>query len=693
MFIAEIQVPVSRVRGVGPANASRLDALGIKTVGDLLAYWPRDWDDRTVRVPLAQWNSAAKINVDATVVAHEWFGFGRMRTLKLVVQDSDGSQAELVCFNRPFLEKSFPIGTEVAVSANFQSRYGTLQASSFDIEGKGVETARVLPVYGLTAGITQAQIRKIIARALTEYCRGIDSELPESVRVSRGLPTKAEIVRLMHAPQSLAEAKRAREALIFEELFLFECAIGRRSIERRGRLPSLISDAAPSPADGSLADAGALLRFPPMEGLQERLRERLPFALTPGQIAAVGEINADLSGESSMARLLQGDVGSGKTLVSFFACLRIIEGGGQCALLAPTELLARQHAETAARLLEPLGVSIAFLTGNIKSAGRARLLAELAAGNVDLVVGTHALFSNGVNYRSLKLVIIDEQHRFGVRQRAAILEKGAANDGGRKAPHFLMMSATPIPRTLALSVFGDLDVSVIRSLPEGRKPIITKLAAPESEERVFDFVRGELARGHQAYFVYPLIEASDALDLKSAEEEFERLRVRVFPGVEVGIIHSRVDEEEQLGTMARFRGGQTKILVATSVVEVGVDVPNATCMVIGHAERFGLSALHQLRGRVGRGESQAWCFLLYSKNLTEDAKARLKVMHETTDGFVVAEEDLRIRGPGEVTGTQQSGYVAFDIADPIRDRALLEEARAEAFAFLTATEKTLKDGA
>lgn len=684
MFLREIQVPAARVRGVGPATAGQLLALGIRTVGDLLSYWPRDWDDRTVRVPLSAFASTSRINTAATVVAHDWFGFGRMRTLKLVIEDEEGTRAELACFNRPFLEKSFPEGTAVIVHGSFNLKYGAIQSAAFDIDRAEDAEARVFPVYPLTAGITQTQLRKIIRNALSEYARGIDSELPETVRAGRGLPSKPEILRLMHEPASLADAQRGRNALIFEELFLFEYAVGQRALERRGRLPDTgdCDTDTRSGMEGNGMGESERPELPPLSPLQTRLAGRLVFNLTPDQIKTLGEINRDLAGPGQMARLLQGDVGSGKTLVAFFACLGVIAEGGQCAILAPTELLARQHAETAARLLEPVGVRLAFLTGNVKSSGRSRLLSELGAGNIDLVIGTHALFSNGVEYRNLRMVVIDEQHRFGVLQRSAIIEKGASGNPDRLPPHVLMMSATPIPRTLALSVFGDLDVSVIRTMPPGRLPVITHLTRQGNEDNVYSFIRHELDAGRQAYFVYPLIDQSDTLSLKSAEEMFIALRDTIFPGTPIALIHSQVAEDEQRTVMEGFRSGEIRILVATSVVEVGVDVANATCMVIEHAERFGLSALHQLRGRVGRGTLQSWCFLVYAKELTEDGKARLKIMHETTDGFRIAEEDLRLRGPGDVAGIQQSGYVSFAIADPVRDFAILAEARKAAFDLL-----------
>jgi ATP-dependent DNA helicase RecG len=376
-----------------------------------------------------------------------------------------------------------------------------------------------------------------------------------------------------------------------------------------------------------------------------------------------------------MARLLQGDVGCGKTLVSFLAGLREVEKGGQVAIMAPTELLARQHAENAARILEPLGLRPAFLTGNIKTTGRSQLLKNLAAGDIDIVVGTHALFSKDVQYHTLRLVVVDEQHRFGVVQRQAIMAKG-------EHPDLLMMSATPIPRTLALTVFGDMDVSLIRDLPPGRKPIQTHLARESNEAKVYDFVHNKLAAGQQAYFVYPLIEANESKGLKDAESMAARLAQQVFPEYPTALVHSKLDEEEKRTIMEAFRQGKIRVLVATSVVEVGVDVPNASCMVIEHAERFGLAALHQLRGRVGRGVAQSYCFLVYSDELTEEGKTRLKVMLENSDGFVIAEADLKLRGPGQIAGTEQSGYLTLGIADPVRDAAVLERARTDAFAIL-----------
>ena len=675
MLIGEIQTPVSNLYGAGKTTIEQLNRLGIATVGDLLRFWPRAWEDRSRYNTLSEWNAFHKLNVPVTIMDQQWFGYGRMKTLKLVISDSEGVRGELACFNRPFLEKAFPKGTKALVYGSFSVKYGAIQSSSFDIEKYDTAERRILPVYPLTQGLTQTKLRKLIEQALNSYARGIDSELPADVLNKYGYPDKRAVLFAMHRPASLEEAEAARTALIFAEFFLYEAAVGMRALERRGVLPRTpVRDDASA---GTAQSAGALqYAYSP---LQKELLSRLPFTLTGDQQAVTAEINADIDGTAPAARLIQGDVGSGKTLVAFLACVKVIEGGGQAALMAPTELLARQHADTAAKLLEPLGIRLAFLTGNLKAAGRSQLLQQLAAGNIDLIIGTHALFSAQTLYKNLRMVVIDEQHRFGVLQRSAIIQKGI--DSGKKAPHFLMMSATPIPRTLALSMFGDLDISVIKTMPPGRKPVITYVASESKAEKVYYFIGQDILAGKQAYFVYPIIEDSDTFNLKSAEDMFAEL-TRDFPHHRLALIHSKVPEEEARTIMQEFRSGAIHILVATSVIEVGVDVPNATCMVIEHADRFGLSALHQLRGRIGRGSDQSYCFLLYGKNITETGMARLKVMASTTDGFVIAEEDLKLRGPGDIGGVEQSGYCGFELADPIRDFALLEKARIAAFEML-----------
>jgi ATP-dependent DNA helicase RecG len=664
---------IDHVKGAGPASIHALANAGITSVAHLLCRYPRGWEDRSKTVPLKDFNLGT-VCTAVRIIAHDWFMAGGSKTLKIIVED-ETARAALVCFNRSFMDKQLLIGNSYRLWGNFHYRFGEIQSTSFETEAfqkrgenggnaeeKMSSFGRILPVYPLSTGLSQGMLRKFIRQALAQYGGPLEDELPEYIRVRDGLLPKASAVRAIHFPESLDELETAKQTLVYEELFYLETLIGRRSLERRAA------------GAGRERESAEKTGFRPSP-LQQKLLERLPFELTPGQQSAAEDINRDLDCPYPMARLLQGDVGSGKTLVSFLGALRAAEQGWQTAIMAPTELLARQHAETAARLLEPLGIRPAFLTGNVRSSGRASLLKSLSAGEIDLIVGTHALFSRDVAYKNLRLVVIDEQHRFGVVQRQAIMAKGTH-------PHLLMMSATPIPRTLALTVFGDMDVSVIRDLPPERKPVRTHLALESNEAKVYEFVRKELSGGRQAYFVYPLIEADANKSLKDAETMAERLAGKIFPEFTVAMIHSKLDEEEKRKIMEYFRKGDIQVLVSTSVVEVGVDVPNAACMVIEHAERFGLAALHQLRGRVGRGSGQSYCFLVYSDALTEDGKTRLKVMLENADGFVIAEEDLKLRGPGHIAGVEQSGYLVLGLADPVRDAQKLERARADAFAML-----------
>jgi ATP-dependent DNA helicase RecG len=664
VFLREMNQPLSVLKGAGPRVGAALAQLGVLCLRDLLLLAPRDYEDRTRRVPLKDFARFPKVNTLARVIGHQWFGYGRMRTLKVIVDDGS-AEAALVCFNRPFLEKQLPVGARIALCGSFQFRYGEIQSSTFEAEplaeGEDLPPGRVLPVYPLSAGLTQGTMRKLATRAVEGYGKRAEPDLPTEIMERRGLLPTGRAIEELHTPSSMEALSDARRSLAYAELFYLELMIGRRSMARKA----------------FRVERGQRAPGARRSGLARRLVERLPFTLTGDQERAFQEIRRDMDAPRPMARLLQGDVGSGKTLVSFLAACEAVERGSQAALMAPTELLARQHAETAARLLEPLGIRLAFLSGNVKEAGRRALLAALADGEIDLVIGTHALFSDDVRFRNLGLAIIDEQHRFGVLQRVALGAKA-------REPDVLLMTATPIPRTLALTEYGDLDVSALREMPAGRRPVITHLAVQGREQKVYDFVKREIDQGRRAYFVYPLIESSANLDLKDAVSMRESLASGPFKGLRVGLIHSRLPEEEKRETMAAFKRGDLQVLVATSVVEVGVDVPEATCMVVEHAERFGLAALHQLRGRVGRGSLQSYAFLVYSKELTEDARARLKVMMETTDGFKIAEEDLRIRGPGEISGTDQSGQLRLAFADLVRDAALLEDARSDAFALLEA---------
>ena len=699
MFLRELKLPITRLRGAGPAAAGAMARLGITTVAALLCHYPRDWEDRSRTALLKDWTKGPVCTV-AEILAHDWFGFGAMKTLKVHIED-ESARAVLVCFNRPFLQKQLPVGAKVRIWGRFYYKYGELQATAFEVENPGSLKAAILPVYPLSKNLNQNLLRRLIQQALDQYGANLEDELPHGIIHREKILSKTEAIKTIHFPPSMEILEKARNTLIYEELFYLEVMIGRRALERR--------EPQNNPPDERRKTASE--QCPEFSPLQRRFVERLPFSLTPGQEKVIAEINADMSGPWPLARLLQGDVGSGKTLVAFLAAIRAVDEGAQAAIMAPTELLARQHADNAARLLEPLGLRPAYLTGNLKSDGRSRLLENLSSGEIDIVLGTHALFSKDVVYRNLKLVIIDEQHRFGVTQRQAIVAKGQNSLQRKGTPDLLMMSATPIPRTLALTVFGDLDISVIADMPPGRKPVKTHLAKESNAAKVYDFVRKELESGRQAYFVYPLIgndedSAEGGIgDLKAAVSMAEKLAKEIFPRHTTALIHSKLDDEEKRKTMDAFRTGTIRILAATSVVEVGVDVPNASCIVIHHAERFGLSALHQLRGRVGRGQDQAYCFLIYSdqegrllqgrlnvqgkpQDLSEEERSRegkrLMVMLESSDGFFIAEKDLLFRGPGQIAGIEQSGYLKLGIADPVRDADTLSRARSDAFAVLEA---------
>ena len=655
MFLWEHNQEVSSLRGVGPAASARLERVGVRSVADLLLFLPRGFEDRTSTVPLSGAAGPRKVAVAATVSSMTeigWSGRGRARTPKIIVSDGT-AEASLVCFGRPFLRTTLLPGRKFFIWGHFQARAGELSCSDFELEPWSQEPAsfgRVLPIYPLSEGLTQAAVRKMVRLALDAVLPDLTPGLPDSLRRARGLPALAQALASAHFPSGVEEAELSRAALAYEELFFFEIGVLRRARAL----------AVPRPHPRS--------RQP---GLRDRLIARLPFTLTKDQETVAAEIDADLFSSVPMARLLQGDVGCGKTLVALLSALLVVGSGEQVAFVAPTELLARQHAESAARLVEPLGVRIAFLSGAVTGEPRRLLLEALAAGEIDVLFGTHALFSQDVGYRRLGLVIIDEQHKFGVLQRQALLRKG-------DSPDLLLMTATPIPRTLALTAFGDLEVSTIHTMPPGRRPVMTHLAREGNEEKVYAWVRGELEKGRQAYFVYPLIGESEALAAKDAESAFQKLAAEVYPGKTVALVHSRVDEAEMEKTMAAFASGTLSVLVATSVVEVGVDVPNATCMVVEHAERFGLSTLHQLRGRVGRGAEQSYAFLVYGKKLTAEGIQRLKIMKETTDGFHIAEEDMRLRGPGELLGVRQSGFLNFRVADLLVHAQLLLHARADA---------------
>jgi len=656
MIPSELTESVQSLPGIGPGRAELLSRIGVATVGDLLYLPPLRYEDRSEIISIVEAVRRGEGLVAATVHSHDHFPHGGKRVLKITIGD-ESSRAALVCFGRNFLARSFPPGSEILVFGRFSLRYGEIQSSMFDAQRvKGTPSPTgILPVYPLTEGLSQKAVRLAVGAALKRYLPELEDPLPDEIREMEGLLPLDRALQSIHTPDTTEAPKQALRRLSFEELFLFQLSLARRSMVRK-----------------------RAVRRPRPERtrrLLETLRSALPFNLTEDQETVLHEIVTDMKKPWPMNRLLHGDVGSGKTLVALLAAVHAVERGEQAALMVPTELLARQHAWNAARLLSPAGVSLALVLGSIRTPVRRALTEALAEGSIDLVVGTHALFSQDIEYANLGLVVIDEQHRFGVDQREAIVERGPA-------PDVLLMSATPIPRSLALTAFGESDISTITTLPPGRKPVETHLARMGNETRVYEFIRRELAAGRQAYFVYPAIEEGGVRGLRSATDMAETL-ADYFQGHTVGLVHSRMDPDVRSETMRRFNDGAVDVLVATSVVEVGVDVPNATCMVVEHAELFGLAALHQLRGRVGRGPHQAYCFLVYQEPLTDEGKERLRVLYQSHDGFFIAEEDLRIRGPGDMFGTKQAGFLPLRIADIQRDMDLMIRGRTHIARILT----------
>ena len=641
---------VTRLQNVGPAFAKKLQRLGINAVGDLLYHYPRRYDDYSKLKTISQLMYGEEVTLLLTVgEARTREARGGLTITNVLLADPTGT-IQVTFFNQPYLQQQFKSGRRIVISGTVDQHLGRLTLKKPEWEPLSKEllhTARIVPVYPLTEGLTNRWLRRLINAVVEFWAAKVQDPLPESVRRRANLVDLTTALREVHFPSSFEKMETARRRLALEEFLYIQIGVLRQRRKWR-EVP------------------GKPLRVD--EKLISDFRASLPFQLTGAQARAMSDILGDIQRSQPMSRLLQGDVGSGKTVVAAAAMLAAVANGAQAALMAPTEILAEQHFKTLSSIFEKQAQPprLARLIGSMKDREKDQVRAQIAAGEIDIAVGTHALIQEDVQFKELALAVIDEQHRFGVEQRGTIRAKGYN-------PHILVMSATPIPRTLALTVYGDLDLSIIDEMPPGRQEIKTKWLEPRERERAYAFIRNQVKEGQQAFVICPLIEESENIDAKAAVEEFERLSQQVYPDLRVGIIHGKLRAAEKDETMNGFRDHQIDVLVATSVVEVGIDVPNATVMLIEGADRFGLAQLHQFRGRVGRGEHQSYCLLLADKSgATSDE--RLRVIESTQDGFRLAEEDLKLRGPGEFFGTRQSGLPDLRIAK-LSDVKILEEAR------------------
>ncbi|MHB8769691.1 MAG: ATP-dependent DNA helicase RecG [Syntrophales bacterium] len=660
--------PVDAVRGVGPRLSELFARKGIHTIEDLLYFFPRRYEDRRIVRPIGELLPGTRQTVAGRITRSDIRYYGQRRIFEITVDDGHGVlKAKWFKGRVSFLKGACSVGQRVILTG--EVRGGPFEKEMIhpdheilaDDEDQLLNFKRIVPVYSETEGLHQKTIRRIIWQVTRDYAHLLGNCIPEEISRRRRLMDICEAVRQVHFPENEQDFRACTEwrseghrTLIYDEVFYFQlgCAIRNRG--------------------GMVADA---VSFRTAGEMKRKFCTLLPFSLTMAQQRVIAEIEGDMAARRPMNRLLQGDVGSGKTLVSLAAMLTCCENGYQSVLMAPTEILAEQHFRKVRSWTGEIGVRVELLTGGLKAGGKRDLLARLSRGEIDIVVGTHALIQEGVAFKNLGLVVVDEQHRFGVGQRAALRKKGAS-------PDLLVMTATPIPRTLAMTVYGDLDVSIIDELPPGRKTVRTKVFFESQRNRVYEIVRREVKRGNQVFIVYPVIEDCAMLDIRGAARMAKHLQQKVFPDCRIGLIHGRLKAAEKDRIMADYAGKNVQILVATTVIEVGIDIPEASLMVVEHAERFGLSQLHQLRGRVGRSDVPSYCILLSSPDSSDTAAKRLRVMEETDDGFRIAEEDLAIRGPGELWGTRQTGLPDFRIADLLRDGRILAEAKGDAFALV-----------
>jgi ATP-dependent DNA helicase RecG len=648
-------------------------------IEDLLGYLPLRYEDRSnlARVRDLEHGMYATIEVEVRIAGTYAVKGGRLRIFEFSAVDETG-QVRAYWWNQSYLQNSFPRGRRVLLYGQWKrGRRGFFEVENPEYEfttddedsTDSIHTGRRVPVYRKLGEVRTRQLRSIMHHIVERLdFSEIEEVIPQEVLGRSSLISRGDALRQIHFPAEDAPLELYNKAqspahrrLIFEEFFWLALAMG---VRRQGREQSL---------KGTVIEVNDRVR--------DAVRGILPFRPTGAQKRVLKEIVQDMASERPMNRLVQGDVGSGKTIVALQASVVAIENGYQAAIMVPTEILAEQHARNMKRMLASTRYRVELLTGSLAAARKRELHESIEAGEVDLVVGTHALIQEGVNFQKLGFVVIDEQHRFGVLQRAELINRGYN-------PDTLVMTATPIPRSLAMTIYGDLDLSVIDEMPPGRKPVITKVRGEDARNKIYHFLDTIIRQGRQVYIVYPLVEESEKLDLLNASQMAEHLQTGVFPNFRIGLIHGRMKQEEKDAVMSEFRSGALHILVATTVIEVGVDVPNASVMIIEHAERFGLSQLHQLRGRVGRGDEQAFCILLAGNKRTAEARERLSIMEETSDGFKVAEKDLELRGPGEVMGTRQSGVPVFRVGNIIRDYALLEAAKREADYMLSVRRNT-----
>ena len=652
------------VKGVGPQRQVRLSRLGIETVEDLLLHFPRRYYDRGDLLSISKVAPGSQAMFIGTVLAASLRRLKGGRSILTIAVGDETGTINLVFFNQPYLEKQFGQGTRLLVSGEPVLYRGSKQLVSPEFEifsgelnESLLDTNRIVPVYPLTSGISQRMMRRIVRAALEKFGAEVEENLPSGLCGELGLPGRAEAFRRMHQPDDWAEIEAAERRFKFEEVFFLHILIKERRVNLTGKRRR--------PAVGRRHD------------LLGEFIGRLPFELTAAQRRVLGEIERDMERPEGLNRLLQGDVGSGKTVVGLAAAMIAVGGGFQAALMVPTEILAQQHFLRAKHYLESLPLEIELLIGSMSRSEKRSIHHRIEDGSIDLVVGTHALIQEGISFDQLGLAVIDEQHRFGVRQRARL-------GRGDLLPHFLVMTATPIPRSLAQIVYGDLDLSLIDELPGGARRVETEIVARDRIGGVYESVREAFSKGRQAFILYPLVEESERSDLLAATKEFERLGREELSGYPLGLLHGRMTFEEKSKAIEMFRAGEIKGLVTTTVIEVGVDVPNASILVINNPERFGLAQLHQLRGRVGRSGDWGACYLVTEEGSRDRSFSRLEFFASTNDGFEIAEEDLRTRGPGEIWGVRQSGYPAFRLINPLSDNEIVKRSWIESDALIEA---------